>query len=256
MPRRSPGRLRLDWTSEGCRRLWQGTCAWLTPAPGSPPAGPSGGLTHDPVLIPRLPLSAQTLVLRGQSHSAASFLKCTQTQQAETCPATFCWTRTMTRRAPPCEEASAQPCPVHPQRAAGTGGRPRALQPSVAGRGGPAAVTPPLAAPRDGEADAQGRMTRVVEKLAFFTWGSNHTKKKKAHAESGQAATTEAGRARELPPPGPRVAPAVAERRLPVYLTSLTRCARRPPRGPCPHAREAPAPSQVAAGSVASASWP
>nr|KAF6439744.1 Rho GTPase activating protein 17 [Rousettus aegyptiacus] len=63
---------------------------------------------------------AMTLVLRGQSRSAASFLKCTQTPQAETCPATSCWTRTTTRRAPPCEEAAAPPrrCPP-----GGRGGR-------------------------------------------------------------------------------------------------------------------------------------
>lgn len=135
VPRRSPGRLRLDWTSEGCRRLWQGTVCMADPDAGSPPAGPSGGLTPDPVLIPRLSVSAQTLVLRGQSHSAASFLKCTQTQQAETCPATFCWTQTMTQRAPPCEEASAQPRPVHPA-AGGGAGRTSAGSAAVSGRQG------------------------------------------------------------------------------------------------------------------------
>lgn len=45
----------------------------------------------------------QTPILGFQNHFAASFRKYLQTWQAKKCLATFCWTLTMTQKAPHCE---------------------------------------------------------------------------------------------------------------------------------------------------------
>lgn len=214
-------------------------------------------MASGPALIARISVSAQTLVLRGQSRSAASFLKCTQTPQAETCPATSCWTRTTTRRAPPCEEAAAPPrrCPP-----GGRGGRtPVSADQTPSGprwpEGRPGHGSRRLSRPHEtetAEAGARGRMTRVVEKLAFSTWGSSHTKKrnrkKTAPAERGQASA-----------PCAQVAPRAAgpSRGL---LPDKPHSPGKPPAACCLEPRPcaqggAPAPSQVTAGSVTSANW-
>lgn len=64
----------------------------------------------DHALMPHL-VFVQTPILGYQNRFAASFLKCIQIQQAETCPAAFCWTWTMIQKALPCEAPSLPPRP-------------------------------------------------------------------------------------------------------------------------------------------------
>lgn len=98
------------------------------------PSEPRWPLGCHHALMPHLLCFVQTPILGYRNRFAASFLKCIQTRQAETCLAAFCWTWTMIQKAPPCE--APRPRTPHPCECS-RAGRPNSERLSVEGRESP-----------------------------------------------------------------------------------------------------------------------